>query len=269
MHRMPPYFIGLVGDSDIARWPIHLLPNVEGAVGGDDDHNTTCHPNSSHVLVSGHSGMTLQQILPYVKDMITTLLLQCDTPSQPRLVKNNPLFVVVCGGENDIGGGIPLSDSKLAFQSLLDLFHETNIELPQRHRPTTAVSIPQPHPDVHLLFLGPKFEPWFVNDTTTRKSYIQMSVMFEQLCQQQQKHNANTSSYDLVNNNIHYMDCLTMFCGTTNQRGALYGGKALPDTLYFHSDQLHLSDDGYAIWKTNIEDTISAILSATGQDVTT
>jgi lysophospholipase L1-like esterase len=242
--------MGLVGDSDIARWPISLLPNITTATGTGNIGN---HHNSN-VLVSGHSGMTLNQILPHVQDTITKLL-QCDS----SCTNSTDKFVVVCGGENDIGSGIPLNTSKLAFQSLLDLVHTTNVELSKRSRSK------QQHL-LHLIFLGPKFEPWLRDDNATRKSYIQMSVTFEQLCHQQRK--KDVSFCTLNTEYIHYMDCLTMFCGefTRNQPGALYGGAANAEPIYFHADQLHLSEDGYAIWKSNIEDQISMILSNTGQE---
>jgi lysophospholipase L1-like esterase len=177
--------------------------------------------------------------------MITTLLLL-----QPALIV--PCFVVVCGGENDIGSGVPLRSSQVTFQSLLDLFYETNIELSSRSNHHHHGDTPSLYPSraaVHLIFLGPKFEPWLQNDPASRRSYVQMSITFEQLCQQKK------TDY------IHYVDCLTMFCGNSkNQPGALYGGTAIPESIYFHSDQLHLSEAGYAKWKSILEDQISMIL---------
>lgn len=270
---MHSYHIGLVGDSDIARWPISLLPNIAVSSSSSTTTNTNTSVrsasgsggsnNCSNVLVSGHSDMTLHQILPHVKDTITTLL-QCDDSSCTNRTNK---FIVVCAGENDIGCGIPLSTSKVAFQSLLDLFHDTNTELSQRQwgsTGTTGAFIPQ-HV-VHLLFLGPKLEPWLRNDNATRKSYLQMSLTFEKLCHQQRKKNITLN--DLNVEYLHYINCLTMFCGevSSNQPGALYGRKAIPEAVYFHSDQLHLSDEGYTVWKSKIEDKISLILSMTRQE---
>lgn len=251
---MNPYLIGLVGDSDIARWPIALRPNISTNISSD---RTTTHHDADNsttsVLVSGHAGITLQEILCHVKDTITKLL-QYDSSD----ATTNHRFVVVCGGENDIGCGVPLNTSKLAFQALLDHFHSTNLELSKRQYDATFV----PPPVVHCIFLGPKLEPWLSNDAAARKSYIQMSTTFEQLCHQQRKKDVS----DGVNvEYIHYVDCLTMFCecSANDQPGALYGGKAVPATIYFHSDQLHISDAAYAIWKSKVEDKISAICSKT------
>lgn len=250
---MNPYLIGLVGDSDIARWPVSLRPNLSfDRTGTHHDAETF----TASILVSGHAGITLQEILCHVKDTITKLLQNASSDAT-----TNHRFVVVCGGENDIGGGVPLSTSKLAFQALLDLFHPRNLKLSKRQHDATF----GPPPVVHCIFLGPKLEPWLSNDAAARKAYIQMSTTFEQLCHLQRKKDVS----DGVNvEYIHYVDCLTMFCGscTTNHPpGALHSGIAMPATIYFHSDQLHLSDAAYAIWKSKIEDEISAKCSITRQ----
>jgi lysophospholipase L1-like esterase len=251
------FLIGLVGDSDIAQWPISLLPNISPRTGTDT--GTT----SSNVLVSGHSGMTLNQLLPRVKEAIATLLQHDSSCTAPTPTNK---FLVVCGGENDIGCGIPLSTSKLAFQSLLDLFHYTNtVNELSKHQHNFSLQ----SPIVHLIFLGPKFEPWLRHDNSARKSYVQMSITFEQLCRQQRKNDVENKSVTCCGSDVeyvHYIDCLTMFCGNSggnNQIGAIYGGKAIPDTMYFHSDELHLSDLGYRIWKSKIEDKIATIRSTT------
>ena len=252
---MNPFLIGLVGDSDIARWPSPLLPNISSLTNTPTDDTTSGIPN---VIVSGHPGMTLNQIVPHVQDAIVTLL-QSDLPCTAPTNK----FLVVCGGENDIGCGIPMCTSKLAFQSLLDLVQQTNVQQvsKRQHASSFQPSI------VHLIFLGPKLEPWLRHDSAARKSYIQMSIIFEQLCHQQRRKDIESKSVQYCDSDIkyiHYIDCLTMFCGNcgTNRKSALYGGKDTADTIYFHSDQLHLSNDGYEIWKSAVEDKIATILSA-------
>lgn len=52
-----------------------------------------------------------------------------------------------------------------------------------------------------------------------------------------------------------------MFCGdSANQPGALMGGQAIPEARYFDNDQLHLSDEGYKIWKEILEQKILLLL---------
>jgi len=62
-------------------------------------------------------------------------------------------------------------------------------------------------------------------------------------------------------NQIHYVDCLTMFCGATKMLpGALFGGKAKPQRHFFHRDELHLSNEGYLIWQEVLNHLIQEIL---------
>ena len=199
--------LALIGDSDIRRWPKHLLPKVCGV---------------KDCIVSGHDGATLEQILPRVRDILTT------TPT------DNPLVVVVCAGENDIGESRELSTTLNSFQELVGIIFSRSVAM------------------TRLIFLGPKIEPWLEHDTDSRKKYIRLSKGIETLCRE--------SSYAL---NITFLDCLTVFCGeTADLPGALYGGRARALPSYFAPDGLHLSDAGYAIWKHLVEETASKLLDA-------
>ena len=52
-----------------------------------------------------------------------------------------------------------------------------------------------------------------------------------------------------------------MFCGeSANIPGATLGGKAKAEPVYFSSDQLHLSEEGYRIWKRVVEERLSELL---------
>ena len=202
----------LVGDSDIARWPAHLYPCLPGVAEVITDE----HGNVSSV--SGHSGATLSQVVPHVQEALQQALLKDD----------NHLILIVCAGENDIGQGQPLEASVKALENLLEAsFSESN---------TIQGSI-------HVVFLGPKFEPWLNDDLDSKRAYSAMDRAFQRCCQQ----HANAT-------NIHYVDCLVMFCGSTaNLPGARLGGKAQAQEEFFDSDQLHLCDQGYEIWKDVVE----------------
>jgi lysophospholipase L1-like esterase len=133
--------------------------------------------------------------------------------------------LVVCAGENDIGSGIAIAQSEGVFQKLLSMLKTT-----------------------HLIFLGPKFEPWLAQDMNSRKHYVQMSQAFQRCSQE------SGASVTFVN-------CLTMFCGkTATLPGALFGGRAIPETQYFDDDQFHLSNAGYDAWQKVVEEKIVELL---------
>jgi lysophospholipase L1-like esterase len=238
--------IALVGDSDIARWPMQLLPFVPSTEEASDNDIT-----NGEVVASGYSGATLNQVIPKVEETISKLLDSYDSTAA--------LFVIVCAGENDVCSGIELSSSQQSFQQLVNLFYQTNRKIFKRNNDNYAL--------LHLIFLGPKFEPWLTYDDISRKSYLQMSLTFERLCKCSNENTMILPSHSdsgVDSHFIHYIDCLTMFCGTTaHQPGAIYGGKAIPDTQFFNSDQLHLSEEGYKIWKSVVEDRISKVLQST------
>ena len=224
--------IALVGDSDISRWPLERLPSIGLSV------DTII----ASPMVSGHSGATLEEILPHVKETIDRLLDRAvSSPS------NMTSFIIICAGENDIGSGIPQVRSNEVFRSILDLFLEK--DGPEEGNPLS----------LYCIFLGPKFEPWLANDMEARKSYVRMSQSFERISQA-----LNCDKQHSPVNGICYVDCLTMFCGdSSKQPGAVLGGKAMPQPQYFETDQLHLSDEGYKIWQTVVEGAIRQILLPT------
>ena len=194
----------LVGDSDIERWPRELVPR--GRAG-------------AKVHVSGYSGATLQQVLNQTDEIFTLGRLTGTT------------VWVVCAGENDIGNGVPLWESKAELSRLLSRV-QSLIKNDCQHR---------------LIFLGPKLEPWLQDDQDSRKQYIQLSRAFQREC----------APYGFAM----FLDCLTMFCmpGDDQQPGALL--KARPDPSLFDADLLHLSDAGYLKLKTMVEEAIESVLS--------
>ena len=173
-------------------------------------------------IVSAQGGLTLGECLPFLQKVLRE-----DGGNQRQ-----EIIIVACAGENDVGNGISLDNSVRSLESFLDMAFQDNGDGSSSLR--------------RLVFLGPKFEPWLEDDPSYKKQYSKMSRSFQRCCQ---KH-ANAD-------NIHYIDCLTMFCGdTATIPGAVLGGKACADGQYFASDKLHLSRHGYRIWKDVVEKAI-------------
>ena len=227
--------LAFVGDSDIHYWPSKVLPTLDGVV--------------PVAVVSGHSGASLSETLPYLRKVLK------NHGSSQRLI------IVACAGENDIGDDISLDSSLIAMRQFLDAIFSSQMA-PSKHH--------------HLIFLGPKFEPWLEDDpwyskmlsvfspcceedddsdqdddSSYKKSYIKMSRAFSQCCE---KHdNADQ---------IKFIDCLTMFCGdTATIPEAVLEGTAKADSKYFAGDRLHLSIDGYKVWQQVVQERIKEIIS--------
>lgn len=124
----------LVGDSDIARWPSELLPKSDTLL-------------LRQTLTRGHSGATLQEIVPCVQEALEVI--------QPA----ETIVLVACAGENDIGSGCSLNDTLSALQELIRLFFRNDANEAKNKR---------------LVFLGPKLEPWLDNDPVSRKKIRQV-----------------------------------------------------------------------------------------------
>ena len=204
--------IALVGDSDIERWPVDLVPSCTASIGEEEP---------IPVRIRGQSGATLEEVLPLMKSEL----------EKAALAKTQSLTVVFCAGENDISQSIRLDETLISFRKLLQMLH--NCEAISRK---------------HLIALGPKLEPWLEYDADCRKQYFKLSNAMERACK---KHPCED------NYKITYVDCLTMFCGeSAKQPGAVFGGKAIPEKRYFDHDMLHLSREGYQIWKAVTEQCI-------------
>jgi len=220
-----------VGDSDVSRWPTELLPTVPA------DRNSHFDPA---VHLSGHSGATLDQIVPYAKILVDGI-----TGESPKNYDNHRkrdpnerlLIMVACAGENDIGNGFTMNETMNSFQSFLNSYFG---EVPSRSESPSSWT-------KKLIFLGPKLEPWLADDPSSRKQYVKLSKAFRRACE---KHEST--------NNIIFLDCITMFCGdSANVPGALFGGKATADPKYFSDDQLHLNSEGYQVWQQKLESIIT------------
>lgn len=173
--------------------------------------------HTQRVKKYGYSGATLEQVVHRVREHIQNI--ENDT--------NGTVILVVCAGENDIGQSISLSDTLQSLQRLLSLVSDNKSWL-------------------RLLFLGPKIEPWLVDDASSRKQYIRMDKAMNRAFLK--------TSTEEGEQHTHYLSCITMFCGdSANQSGALFGGKAQAEGRYFDNDELHLSDNGYELWQKAVQ----------------
>jgi len=221
--------VALVGDSDISRWPSDLYPS-----GGTND----------DVCLHAQSGVTLEQSLP----LLNKLLL--DEQEKEEQDEPHKLVVVFCAGENDISHNIQLDDTLRHFKTLLDtLFPEEDNDNNNQNINNKSSR--------HLIVLGPKFEPWLENDHDTRMLYFKMTTMMDHWCIKFTE--SREKQWDKVNaaHTIMFVNCLTMFCGqSATEPGAVLADKAFPQVNLFDKDQLHLSREGYQIWKQVVEEHI-------------
>ena len=233
----------LVGDSDIAFWPKDLLPSPGNAAGTGE---TGFAGNEwDQPLVSGHSGATLDGVLPHLRKVLHDYRSSDGgvhkgrgktKPTRTSQLETNTLFVVACAGENDIGEGLSLEKSTRSLSEFVDVIVE------------------ECDCKVVLIFLGPKFEPWLEDDPSYKKKYAAMGRTFGRCLNEHQSSNKMS---------IYFIDCLTMFCGeTANLPGARLGGRARADLRYFVSDGLHLSREGYTVWNEVVENTIQRYLTS-------
>ena len=263
----------MIGDSDIAYWPDNLIPSISacerrrrsgsrrrqndeenGDVDDDDGDRTESNDNDNgdvdniEIIKRGKSGATLKEIIP---DLLSVMEELRQRPHSKRR-----MIIVACAGENDIGEGISLDSSLAALHEFLDVVFSSL---------QSSSSSLEAH-SKHLIFLGPKFEPWLDADDDRKTNlqnkqlYSKMSRNFERCCKEYNNNNNNDNNNHNTtpSSSIYYVDCLTMFCTNETKTipGAILGGKAKADAIYFQSDQLHLNSNGYQIWKTTIEDII-------------
>lgn len=212
----------LYGDSDIVFWPKDLYPTLQFS----NPDGTTVSPK---IVPKGYPGATLEVIVSRWKHDHAELA-NSDTNGTERIV------VVACAGENDVGAGVSLDISVSALERFLDQvfsLEESSTKVQGNHNVEVAA----------LLILGPKFEPWQEDDPSTKKKYGKMARSFARCCDRHK-----------YKDRIHFIDCLTMFCGQSSELpGASIAGRAQAQEEYFVSDGLHLSPSGYNILKEVVE----------------
>jgi lysophospholipase L1-like esterase len=201
-----------------------MISNYAVIMVGDSDIDrwpTYLHPSGGSVTyTAASSGATLHDCIALV-------------PEANQKVMSSDVIMIACAGENDISQSIHLDESCNALQQFL-----------------STVFAAEQDRIVHLIFLGPKFEPWLNDDKHSRRDYIRMSQAFGKICTEH-----------ALADRIIFVDCLVMFCGDTAIcNGALLGGKAKAEKRYFDDDLLHLNAKGYRLWKNLIEGYIASIV---------
>jgi lysophospholipase L1-like esterase len=210
----------LLGDSDISRWSPELYPRSD---------------NNDKVTNLGQSGAVLSELLLQLKKWRLE-----EQESPPDYIN----IFIACAGENDISSGRSVDSILQTFRSFLDELFQNS----QQQQNETKI---------HLIFLGPKFEPWLSADMSSRKQYTKLSNAFERTIR---KHPG------FATNRMVFIDCLTMFCTseTSSVPGAVHGGRAMPDETYFDEDGLHLSEAGYLVWKQIVEEQLGKMSTNVG-----
>ncbi|KAL7524612.1 hypothetical protein ACHAXR_000646 [Thalassiosira sp. AJA248-18] len=218
----------LFGDSDISRWPPHLYPS--GSASG------------SSVSNYGKSGAVLSDLSPQIEEWKNNTMMEGERNYANTSNNRTPKHLYICcAGENDVGSGHSLDQILDTFRAMLDKLFSDDEQMPL---------VNDDNGSKILIFLGPKFEPWLAQDFSSRKQYTKLNNAFQRAIR---KHRAS--------NQIFYIDCLTLFCttDTANVPGAVYGGKATPDSKYFNADGLHLNEMGYGVWKKIVEEKITEL----------
>jgi lysophospholipase L1-like esterase len=224
-----------LGDSDISRWPPSHYP-------------TSVVNNNAAAAATTITCVNLAKGGAVMSDLLTQLKDWREDGNNISVESNNTtLIFVACAGENDVSSGQSIDKIQHSFTSFLE-------ELFRVGRATDETNI---YNKKHLIFFGPKFEPWLTNDHTSRKQYNKLSTALQRAVRKSSVSSSHSQ-------NIVYVDCLTMFCTSESKDvpGAVHGGRAIPDCRYFDSDELHLNDLGYDIWKEILDEKIQRIIHA-------
>eukprot|EP00977_Amphora_coffeiformis_P011662 scaffold2804_cov181-Amphora_coffeaeformis.AAC.30 len=209
------------GGRESAKATVRLM-RTDGGVAvvliGDSDIERwpkSLYPSADIYHCCAVSGATLYECISLVQDAV----------KQGLDSESSSVHVVACTGENDVAQSISLEDSCNALKSFIEVVFSSEQDR------------------LHLMFLGPKLEPWLNDDKESRRDYIRMSRGFEKVCTEHS-----------LSERISFIECLVMFCGkSAEQRGALLGGKAKAEKTYFDYDLLHLNQKGYEIWKQRVD----------------
>mmetsp|Transcript_22258 Transcript_22258/g.32924 ORF Transcript_22258/g.32924 Transcript_22258/m.32924 type:complete len:280 (-) Transcript_22258:256-1095(-) len=249
--------LAFVGDSDIARWPKHLLPELSSR------QNLSHHNIQVSCFHLAKNGAIMQNLPCQIKKASQEI-----RSRGPDTDTFDAIVFIACAGENDVSNNTRMD-------SIIDSFQDT-VEAIISSSNWSCSKRP------HLIFLGPKIEPWMTkNEVDARKGYFQLSERLNasigKLCLSiSERHVGHAHAHDLgskkgvhVRDNkkecvedghsIFYLDSLTMFCGESKHLSVV-GGCAIADSKYFDEDELHLSDEGYEKWKKEVEDIITKLI---------
>eukprot|EP00563_Minutocellus_polymorphus_P018713 CAMPEP_0197726214 /NCGR_PEP_ID=MMETSP1434-20131217/14112_1 /TAXON_ID=265543 /ORGANISM="Minutocellus polymorphus, Strain CCMP3303" /LENGTH=220 /DNA_ID=CAMNT_0043312067 /DNA_START=94 /DNA_END=753 /DNA_ORIENTATION=- len=192
-------------------------------------------PSSAWSVVrNGLPGACLEEITGLVAKIVADIAMESNDKGQNERKKNPLMMLVMCAGENDIGQGYSIDKIIRSFERVLDECFAFDMTMSKL-----------------ILFLGPKLEPWLSTDHSSRKQYIKLSKAFQRAIERHKR-----------KGDIFYIDCSLMFCGdSANVPGAITA-RAKAEERYFLNDGLHLSNEGYTIWKKVIEAEVGKILDA-------
>ena len=226
-----------LGDSDISRWPPSHYPTSVV------NNNAAAATTTITCVNLAKGGAVMLDLLTQLKDW------REDDTNNSVLQSISTLIFVACAGENDVSSGQSIDKIQHSFTRFIEELFRVNYATGE---PNENIN------NKHLIFFGPKFEPWLTNDHTSRKQYNKLSTALQRAIRK----SSVVSSSD--SQNIVYVDCLTMFCTSESKDvpGAVHGGRAIPDRRYFDSDELHLNDLGYDIWKEILGQKIQSIIHA-------
>ena len=237
-----------LGDSDMSKWPSALLPSLNNNIKDIKSKCTTSSENNKNddepihqVIFSNYSrsGDLLSNVpnsqLPQAIAELKSD--QDDKSKSTKIKKKQMIFLVACAGENDISSGQPIDT---IIQSFNTFIHSVFTKFINNQTKFSG-------PYLHLIFFGPKLEPWLDEDMESRKLYYQLSERMLRVCASMQ--------------NVTYIDCLTMFCSHVGDkdtdkmslRSGILSGKTKADKNYFSADGLHLNIKGYEVWKEKLE----------------
>lgn len=253
------HILAFIGDSDIYRWPRKLFPSMKTEVSEGESKTT-------YISRYAEDGALLRDLPRQIQNVYNDLISLATQPKQQQQQETvfDSLTFIACAGENDISSGTAAAEMMLLMDYFEDIISsifcplQKSIKLSKRK----------------LIFLGPKLEPWLEDDVDARMDYFKLSMKFSQKVQKWEKdqtlqnngkrinnakgdddNNQHTQQKERLKEELHYIDCLKMFCGETSSYSVTSTTKkALPQKVYFDStDGLHLSNKGYKIWKERIE----------------
>ena len=252
--------LAFIGDSDISRWPKELLPEP-----AFPPKLLSHHHDHIHVHVSTFHRATSGAMMKHLPKQIKKI--KQDMNSRGPF---DATVFICCAGENDVSNDTPVDSIMESFQESVDAIFSSPI-------PTSCSKRP------NLVFLGPKLEPWMTtNETDARKAYFLLSErlhasienksylakVLERRVQHDHDHD-HGRVHDVKDRqdcrvdgySVLYVDSLKLFCCRESSEDlSVVGGGAIADDRYFEEDGLHLSDEGYKIWKEEVENIVSKLI---------
>ncbi|KAL7456783.1 hypothetical protein ACHAWC_008252 [Mediolabrus comicus] len=147
-----------LGDSDISRWPPSHYPTSSVV------NNNAAAATTITCVNLAKGGAVMSDLLTQLKDW------REDGNNISVEPNNNTLIFVACAGENDVSSGQSIDKIQHSFTSFLEELFRVG------RSATDELNI---NNNKHLIFFGPKLEPWLTNDHTSRKQYNKLSTALQ------------------------------------------------------------------------------------------